>query len=106
MNRTEIEEAIKDICGKIILSLRGNQGEDGNALIDAELIESLHRNLENYKEVIANEKMVSKDVVSLVFYTCGRFQSQSNYSKNSIELLREFERLYFKIQMTFSIEGL
>lgn len=101
MEVSQIEEKIIRICDKIILSLRGTTGVDGNTLIERPLIDDLYNFLELYKNEIKNKSEVSKEVVSVLWYTCTRFFNQSKYSKNSAELLHEFERMHVKLIMTF-----
>lgn len=79
------------------MQLRGNQAGNGNAIIDLELIKGLHEQLDIYKVYIENSQFVNKDIVGLLFYTCTRFYLQSKYSKNSEELMVQFEKLYTKI---------
>ncbi|PZD97227.1 hypothetical protein DNH61_03570 [Paenibacillus sambharensis] len=89
----EIEKEIIDICKPILIQLKGNQAGDGYALIDVERIKTLNNQLEKYQAVIQDEEQVNKNVVGVLFYTCSRFYIQSKYSKNSKELIEQFEQL-------------
>ncbi|WP_201004833.1 hypothetical protein [Paenibacillus glycanilyticus] len=92
-----LDRKIKDICMELSVKLRGNKAGDGNALIDYELIENLHSILDVYKESIRDEKLVSRELVFVLFYTCSRFFIQSTYSNNAQELINEFNKLQFKL---------
>jgi len=94
---SEIEKNIIETSKSLVVQLRGNQAGNGNAIIDLELIKGLHEQLDIYKINIENSHFVNKDVVGLLFYTCTRFYLQSKYSKNSDELITQFEKLYTKI---------
>ncbi|NOV01177.1 hypothetical protein [Paenibacillus planticolens] len=94
---TNLEKKIKKICIDLSVKLRGNQAGNGNALIDYSLIEELHSTLDVYKESIHDEKMVSKEMVFALFYTCSRFYIQSTYSNNAEELIKEFNKLQYKL---------
>ncbi|MFD2615686.1 hypothetical protein [Paenibacillus gansuensis] len=96
-----LEKKLKEICIDLSVKLRGNAGENGNALIDHDLIKLLHSTLDTYKESIQNEGMVSKELVSALLYTCSRFYIQSNYSNNAAELLEEFDKLNSKLLHVF-----
>ncbi|HZG87882.1 hypothetical protein [Paenibacillus sp.] len=99
----DIELKIKTVCKELVLQLRGNNGGDGNALVDRDLIEALHECLNIYEVTVCDDKMVSKEIVAILIYTCSRFYHQSKYSKNSDELLKEFDKLYGKL---FDVFGL
>ncbi|NOU98359.1 hypothetical protein GC093_34835 [Paenibacillus sp. LMG 31456] len=101
---SSIEEILKNICRELILQLRGNNAGNGNALIDSNLISTLHTNLDYYKKSISNDDMVSKEIVSILIYTCSRFYVQSKHSKNSDEMLKEFDSLNGKLLRIFMTE--
>jgi hypothetical protein len=97
MEDNELEVKLQNVCRELILQLRGNNGGKGNALIDTELISTLHSCLDSYKQLIINDNMVSKEIVGIILYTCSRFYVQSKFSKNSDDLLNEFDRLNGKL---------
>lgn len=88
-----LEKELKKICIELSVKLRGNGGGNGNALIDHDLIQHLHTTLDAYKEKISNEGMVSKELVWSLLYTCSRFYIQSNYSRNAVDLMKEYDEL-------------
>ncbi len=94
---SEIEKQIIESSKALVFQLRGNQAVNGNAIIDIKLINVLHEQLDIYKVHIENSQFVNKDIVGLLFYTCTRFYLQSKYSKNSSELIIQFEKLYTKV---------
>ncbi|OKP86943.1 hypothetical protein A3842_06470 [Paenibacillus sp. P3E] len=97
----DLEKDLKEICTDLYVKLRGNGGGNGNALIDHGLIQHLHTTLDAYKESIHKEEMVSKELVWSLFYTCSRFYIQSKYSRNAVDLMREFDKLNYKLLRTF-----
>ncbi|MGO4543135.1 hypothetical protein [Paenibacillus sp. 2TAB19] len=100
-----LEKKLQDICTDLILSLRGNQAENGNAVIDRNLIELLYSTLDVYKESIQQETSVSREVIFSLFYTSSRFYIQSKYSNNAADLLKEFERLNGRLLRIFFTIG-
>jgi hypothetical protein len=88
-----LEKKLQEICTDIVVSLRGNQAGNGNAVIDRNLIELLYSTLDAYKECIQQETVVSRELIFSLFYTSSRFYIQSKYSNNAADLLKEFERL-------------
>gem|GEM_PF-7082425 len=92
-----LDRKIKDICIDLSVKLRGNKAGNENTLIDHQLIANLHATLDVYKEAIRDEKMVSRELVFALFYTCGRFYIQSTYSNNAEDLINEFNKLQFKL---------
>ncbi|WP_339249164.1 hypothetical protein [Paenibacillus sp. FSL P2-0136] len=99
--KSNLEKELKKICIDLSVKLRGNGGGDGNALIDYDLILHLHTTLDAYKESIHKEEMVSKEIVWSLFYTCSRFYIQSQYSKNTSDLMAEFGKLNHKLLRVF-----
>ncbi|WP_054024941.1 hypothetical protein [Bacillus sp. FJAT-28004] len=99
----DLEKRLKEICKYLVVKLKGNQGENGNAIIDRDLIKLLHISLDDYKDSIVNEGLVSKELVGALFYTCSRFYIQSKYSNNSEDLLKEFDKLNTKLLKVFFI---
>jgi hypothetical protein len=97
VENNELIARLKNVCMELILQLRGNNGENGNALFDSKLISALHSYIDLYKQSISNDSMVSKEIVGILLYTCSRFYIQSKYSKNSDDLLKEFDRLNGKL---------
>ncbi|AJY76183.1 hypothetical protein [Paenibacillus beijingensis] len=97
IQNSDLEKQIIEVCKTIVVQLRGNQAGEGNTIINLELIKTLHEILESYKVHIDNEEFVNKNIVGLLFYTCSRFYIQSKYSKNSAELLTNFDKLNFKL---------
>ena len=100
-----LETEIKEICINLYVKLRGNRGGDGNALIDHDLIQHLHTTLDAYKESNHKEEMVSKELVWYLFYTCSRFYIQSKYSRNTVDLMKEFDKLNYKLLRIFDYEN-
>ena len=96
-SKTEIEEDILKKCKQLVLELRGNQAGDGNAIINLEVINQLHDELNQYKVQIKDKENVNKEMVGLLIYTCSRFYVQSKYSNNREELLKQFEKLNFAL---------
>ncbi|MCL6604431.1 MAG: hypothetical protein K6T94_16325 [Paenibacillus sp.] len=96
-NKSEIEEEILENCNQLVLELRGNQAENGNALINLERINQLHNQLKLYQMQIRNLDTVNKEIVGLLLYTCSRFYVQSHYSNNREELLKHFNHLNFAL---------
>lgn len=94
---SDIEKEIDDLCMKLILELRGNQAGNGNALINLELINQLQDKLELYQSQLINQEFVNKHIVWKLLYTCTRFYVQSRYSNNSADLLKQFDKFYFKL---------
>jgi hypothetical protein len=94
---------LKELCKELILKLRGNQGDNGNAIIDGDLIQLLHTTLDDYKDSIHNEGLVSKELVGALFYTCSRFYIQSKYSSNAEDLLKEFDKFSSKLLMVYKL---
>ncbi|MHA6529103.1 hypothetical protein [Paenibacillus sp. BAC0078] len=96
-----LEKELKEICIDLSVKLRGNGGGNGYALIDHDLIQHLHTTLDAYKETIHTEEMVSKELVWSLFYTCSRFYVQSKYSRNDVDLMKEFDKLNYKLLRVF-----
>ncbi|AIQ58702.1 hypothetical protein [Paenibacillus borealis] len=96
-----LEKELKKICIELSVKLRGNGGGNGNALIDHDLIQQLHTTLDAYKETIHKEEMVSKELVWSLLYTCSRFYIQSNYSRNAVDLMKEYDELNNKLLYVF-----
>jgi hypothetical protein len=99
MEINEIEVKIKNVCKELVLQLRPS------GVIDTNLIQTLHSCLDSYIQSVRTESMVSKEIVGILIYTFTRFYHQSKFSKNSQELLDEFERLYGKLLRIFTVEG-
>ncbi|KRF13683.1 hypothetical protein [Paenibacillus sp. Soil787] len=106
MENNELIAKLKSVCKELILQLRGNKGENRNALIDRKLISDLHLYIDLYKHSIRDDNMVSKEIVGILLYTCSRFYIQSKYSKNSDDLLKEFDRLNGKLLGIFVLKDM
>jgi hypothetical protein len=99
----DVEKKLMELCKDLILKLRGSQGGNGTAIINRDLIQLLHITLDEYKDSIHNEELVSKELVSTLFYTCSRFYVQSKYSRNAEDLLKEFNKLNTKLLMVYGL---